>query len=130
MLAALLELLVDVLGESLFAIAGAVFEQAVSDEDQSQPAFAAISCVIIGAVAGVISLLVLRHQVVQHLIIPGTSLILAPLCTGGLLALLGRWWVRRGNVRMVLFTFWGGFCFALGMALVRFAYFERVWTWF
>jgi len=30
---------------------------------------------------------------------------------------------------MVLFTFWGGFCFGLGMAVVRLAYAERVWAW-
>ncbi len=130
MLEALLELLVEILGEALFAIAGAVLEEAVSDESQSHRPAAAIGHVLMGIVAGAISLFVLRRQVVQHLVIPGTSLILAPICTGALLELLGRWWVRRGNVRMVLFTFWGGFCFALGMAAVRFAYFERVWTWF
>jgi hypothetical protein len=134
MLEALLELLVEVLGEALFAVAGAVvqaaFEEAASDETQSHRALAAIGHVLMGGIAGAISLLVLRREVVAHLLIPGTSLIVAPICTGALLELLGRWWVRRGNVRMVLFTFWGGFSFALGMAVVRFVYFERPWTWF
>ncbi len=129
MLEALLELLIDVLGEALFAMAGAVLTEAISDESQSRRPLAAIGHVLMGAIAGAISLLVLRRQVTEHLVIPGTSLVLAPICTGVLLELLGRWWVRRGNVRMVLFTFWGGFCFALAMAAVRFAYFERVWTW-
>ena len=129
MLETLLELLIEVLGEALFAMAGAVLEEAISDESQSQRPLAAIGHVLMGAVAGAISLLVLRRQVVHHLVIPGASLILAPICTGALLELLGRWWVRRGNVRM-LFTFWGGFCFALGMAAVRFAYFEYLWTRF
>jgi hypothetical protein len=125
---------VEVFGEALFTIAGAVisaaFEEANSDENQSHRALAAIGHVLMGAVAGVVSLLILRREMVAHLVIPGASLILAPACTGALLELLGRWWVRRGNVRMALFTFWGGFCFAFGMALVRFAYFERPWIWF
>ena len=129
MLDALLELFVEVLGEALFAIAGAVFEEAVSDENQSHRPSAAIGHVLMGVVAGAISLLVLKRPLVHQFVVPGTSLILAPVCTGALLELLGRWWVRRGNVRMVLFTFWGGFCFALGMAAVRFAYSVRVWTW-
>jgi hypothetical protein len=33
---------------------------------------------------------------------------------------MGRWWEWRGNVRMALFTFRGGFVFALAMTLVRF----------
>jgi hypothetical protein len=37
---------------------------------------------------------------------------------------LGGLWVRRGHVRTALFTFKGGFLFALGMALLRFAYLE------
>jgi hypothetical protein len=125
----LLELLVEVLGEALFAMAAAVLEEAISDESQSYRPLAAIGHVLMGGVAGATSLLVLRRQVVQHLVVPGASLIVAPVCTGALLELLGRWWVHRGHVRMVLFTFWGGFCFALGMAAVRFAFFERVWTW-
>ncbi len=134
MLEALLELVVEVLGETLFAMAGAVlqasFEEAVSDDSRSHRALAAIGHVLMGAAAGAISLLVLKAQVVHHFIVPGTSLIVAPICTGALLEVLGSWWVRRCNVRMVLFTFWGGFSFALGMAVVRFGYSERVWTWF
>ena len=83
-----------------------------------------------GTMAGAISLLVLRRQVFANGVVPGVSLIFAPVCTGALMDLLGRWWVRRGNIRMALFTFWGAFCFALGMAFVRFVFFERARTWF
>jgi len=125
----LLELIVEILGEVLFGIAGAIFEEAISDEGRARRLPAAVGHVLMGMMAGAISLMVLRHQVLGHLGIPGISLILAPVGTGTLLELLGRWWVNRGNVRVALFSFWGGFCFALGMAVVRYAYFERVWTW-
>jgi hypothetical protein len=78
---ALLDLVVEVLGETLFTIAGAVisaaFEEAISDENQSHRALAAIH-VLMGAVAGVVSLLILTREMVAHLVIPGMSLILAP----------------------------------------------------
>ena len=62
-----------------------------------------------GTMAGAISLLVLRRQVFANRVVPGVSLILAPVCTGALMDLLGRWWVRRGNIRMARFTFRGAF---------------------
>jgi len=126
---ALIGLVVEILGEVLFAIAGAVLEQVISDENQSNRVLAASGDGLIGVAAGGVSVLILRRQMVTPLVIPGASLIVAPLCTGALLELLGRWWVRRGYVRMALFTFWGGFWFAFGMALVRFGYFARPWIW-
>jgi hypothetical protein len=88
-------------------------------------AAAAVGHLVMGAATGAVSLLVFRSPLVAHRPIRGMSLLLAPIATGGVLELLGRWWVRRGNVLMALFTFCGGFCFALGMALVRFAYLHR-----
>lgn len=126
---ALLGLVVEVLGEAVFAIAGAVLEQAITDESQPNRVLAAIGDWLIGVAAGGISLLILRRQMIAPVMIPGASLIIAPLCTGALLEALGRWWVRRGYVRMALFTFWGGFWFGLGMSVVRFVYFGRPWTW-
>jgi hypothetical protein len=41
---------------------------------------------------------------------------------------LDGWWVRRGKVRMALFTFWGDFWFALAMAMIRLSYFEHLWS--
>jgi hypothetical protein len=120
-------LLIECLGEILFAIAGAVLHEAVSDEDQSNRWVAIPGYCLMGAVAGALSLLVLRRQLVPRLVVPGISLIVAPVCTGVVMNALGGWWVRGGNVRMALFTFWGGFWFALAMAAVRLAYFEQLW---
>jgi hypothetical protein len=123
-------LIVELFGEILFGIAGAVLEEAISDEEQARKVPAAIGHLLMGMIAGVVSLLVLQRRVIQQPSILGTSLIVAPLSTGLVLEFLGKWWVRRGNVRMALFTFWGGFWFALGMAAIRFVYLERAWTWF
>jgi hypothetical protein len=45
--------------------------------------------VLMGTMAGAISLLVLRRQVFANGVVPGVSLILAPVCTGALMDLLG-----------------------------------------
>jgi hypothetical protein len=120
--------LVECLGEVLFAIGGAVLQEAVSDENQSDRWLATLGYCLMGAVAGALSLLVLRQQLAPRLVVPGASLIVAPVCTGVVMNALGGWWVGRGNVRMALFTFWGGFWFALAMATVRLTYFAHLWS--
>ena len=129
MIGVLIELLLEIAGETLFAMAGAVLTAALepsrTGEDRSRRWLAGIGHVVMGAAAGVVSLLVLQQRVVPHATVPGASLLLAPLFTGLLLEWLGRWWTSRGNVRLALFTFRGGFLFALGMAAVRFSFFAR-----
>jgi hypothetical protein len=118
----------DVLGEVIFGLAAAVlsagFVEAISDDGQSNRVLAGIGHLTMGLVAGALSLFVLQHPVVRNVSIPGASLVFGPIGTGAVFEVLGRWWVRRGNVRMALFTFRGGACFALGMALLRFTYFR------
>ena len=116
------------LGEILFGLAAAVlsaaFVEAISDDGQSNKLLAGIGHITMGVIAGAVSLLVLQHQIVHNVPIPGASLVSGPIVTSGVFEVLGRWWVRRGNVRMALFTFRGGACFALGMALLRFTPFK------
>ena len=123
MLEFLLGVLFEFFAETLFAIAGAALAEAVSDDEQSNPTLAGIGQVLVGVVAGGVSLLLLRRQLMTAPPVPGTSLLVAPVCTGLALRGLGDWSVRRGHVRSALFTFRGGFWFAAGMAATRFSYF-------
>jgi hypothetical protein len=125
----LLELVLEVVGEALFAITGAVLAAAIDDDDHANNVMAAIGHALMGATAGGLSLVILRQQVTPYFGMPGISLFVAPACTGLLLDSVGRWWVRSGNVRMALVTFRGGFVFALAMAFVRFGYFYHPWNW-
>ena len=115
--------LFEFVAETLFAIAGSALAEALGDDEQSNPALAGIGHVLMGIVAGGISLLLLRRQLIAAPPVPGVSLLVAPVCTGLALQALGDWSVRRGHVRSALFTFRGGFWFAAGMAATRFAYF-------
>ena len=122
----LLQLVFEVALQLAFEFAAAIgwrgIERTISDDGHTL--IDPLRHFLIGIVAGAISLLVYSHRLTPFRFVPGASLLLAPLGTGIIMEALGRVWAGRGGVRMALFTFKGGFLFALGMALVRFAYLE------
>ena len=124
----LLQLILEVALELAFEFGTAIgwnaIEQSISDEGQSHKGIGPLGHFLIGIIAGAISLLVYSRRLTPVRFVPGASLLLAPLGTGIIMEAFGRLWVGRGHVRMALFTFKGGFLFALGMALLRFAYLE------
>lgn len=78
---------------------------------------------LLGALAGVLSLLVLPHPLihVEHRIrLHGISILVSPIITGLVLSFVGRILRRLGKKVTPLETFGYGFAFALGMALIRF----------
>jgi hypothetical protein len=79
------------------------------------------SC-IAGVLFGVVTLLVIPMPVIRNVMIPGISLVLAPVLVGTTMFSWGKY--RRGKGRTVsgLATFWGGALFAFSSALVRFAF--------
>jgi hypothetical protein len=124
----LLQLVVEVALELAFEVGTAfgwsAIEPSSSDEGHPHKSIGPLGHFLIGIVAGAISLLVYSQRLTPFRFVPGASLLLAPLGTGIIMEALGRFWVSRGHVRMALFTFKAGFLFALGMALLRFAYLE------
>src|SRR4029079_9687371 len=95
----------------------------MGDDKQSNPTLAGIGHGLMGIVAGAISLMLLRRQLIAAPPVPGISPLVAPVGSALALRCLGGWSVRRGPVRSTLFTFRGGFWFAAGMAAPRFTYF-------
>jgi hypothetical protein len=75
-----------------------------------------------GICAGMLSLFIVGRRLVPHSLLPGVSLMLAPLGTGLAMHWLGELWRDRGKEPPALFSFPAGAIFALGMALVRFVY--------
>jgi hypothetical protein len=74
----------------------------------------------VGAAIGWISILVIPSPIFHPGRFHGLSMILSPLLTGLVLAFVGSDLRRRKEMPATLESFWGGFAFALGMALVRF----------
>lgn len=96
-------------------------------EHERRPVLAGFGQLLMGLLAGVVSLLVFGTRLVPRPVIPGLSLVLSPIATGIAMHTIGEWWRERGRDRPALFSFWPGAIFAFGMALARFVYLEIGW---
>lgn len=106
---------------SLFAELGfrSLRETTVTREDRN-PILAGIGYVVLGSIAGGLSLLIFPNAFARSENFHGISLLISPVLTG--LAMAGFGWVleRSGKRRLRLDSFLYGFIFAMPMALVRF----------
>jgi len=87
-----------------------------------RPELAAAGYALFGAAAGGLSLLIFPASFIgpRHLRI--ANLVVTPLVSGALMALLGAWRRRRGQELIRLDRFAYGMVFALAMAIVRFVF--------
>jgi len=77
-------------------------------------------CLALGTIVGFVSVPIHPYPIFHTGKVHGISLLVSPLLTGLVMAAIG-WRLKRGNIRPVpLESFWGGFAFALGMAVIRF----------
>ena len=86
----------------------------------SNPWLAACGYVVLGLVAGGLSLWWHPAHFARHLFAQVVILILVPIAAGGAMGLLGAWRRRRGQPVIRLDRFAYGYIFALAMAIVRF----------
>ena len=82
---------------------------------------------LMGLMAGALSLLAFGTRLLPRSVIPGLSLVVSPIATGLAMHTIGEWRQERGRDRPALFSFWAGAVFAFGMALVCFVYLEIGW---
>jgi hypothetical protein len=75
---------------------------------------------LVGAAIGWISIAMIPTQIFHPGRFHGLSLMISPVLTGLVMAFIGSGLRRRKEMPADLESFWGGFTFALGMALVRF----------
>lgn len=118
----LLELLgnvsIELILEWLFNRLPAAIRRALSLENH--PLVQALVWCLAGMGVGGLSLLVYGQPFFGRGRIPGLSLLLSPLVTGGVMELFGRRREARGKERLPLSGFRNGAAFAFGFALVRF----------
>ena len=120
LLAILLEVVGDFLLQIVFELATEALGRLIKDRKQRSPAVSAIGLVFGGAVAGLLSAWLFPHRLIaMRVVVPGVSLMLAPLATGLAMHLLGRRLRRLERRASSLATFWGGALFAFVMAVVR-----------
>jgi hypothetical protein len=127
----LLQLLLEILGQILFEIVVGLgwesLKHSLRGERKATPVLAGVGHLLMGLIAGVVSLMVFGRRLTPTSVFPGLSLVAAPIGTGLAMHGLGEFWNQRGRDRPVLFTFRAGAIFAFGMALVRFVYLELHW---
>jgi predicted benzoate:H+ symporter BenE len=128
MLALLLEFVVWFLGELLIQLAVELLielgiesiRHSVRERKEADPVLAAIGYVLLGALAGAISVGALPWRITRGLPLRLVGLALYPLIAGAAMHAFGERRRRTGVNTTGLATFWGGACFAFGMSLLRF----------
>lgn len=112
----------QILIEGVFGLGLEAVVDSLQRESESRPILAAIGHMLLGALAGVISLLAVPHRLAPRSPVPGLSVVLSPLANGIIMHAIGRRWDDRPNDRPAPFTFRAGVLFAFAMALVRFVW--------
>ena len=92
----------------------------VAASESTHPALAALGCVLLGALAGWVSVLVVPHRLLPPPKIPGLSMLLSPLFSGLAMHSYGRWRFARAKSHSRLATFAGGALFAFAIAVTRY----------
>jgi hypothetical protein len=124
LLAELLGFVLEIAGEfvlqMIFELATEALSGLISDGKERRPAVSAVGLVFGGAAAGFLTAWLFPSRlIVTRVVVPGASLLLAPLATGAAMHLLGRRLRHLERRTTILATFWGGALFAFSMALVR-----------
>lgn len=119
----LLELLFEFIVEFLFQIIVDIGFECLAENFRKKrslpPILAFIIIPLVGGLVGLFWSNMFPQRILRGPEVPGISLVLAPLCTGGVMKLFGDWRRSRGHEPTTLATFWGGALFACSIALVR-----------
>jgi len=124
LLAELLGVLLETVGEALlqivFELAVEALRQLINRQKIRNPVFSAVGLALPGAAAGLLSAWLFPHRLLAaRTVLPGVSLLLAPLATGSAMHFLGNQSRRFGRYPSNPATFRRGALFAFSMALTR-----------
>jgi len=130
LLAALLEIFLEIFAEAVFQFAaefiGILILRGIEGEvDRSEfknPLLGSIGYVFLGGVTGGLSLLFFPHPLFHPSRIPGLSVVISPVLAGGGMWMVGTALRKRNKKAMQIESFGYGFAFALGMAMARFLF--------
>ena len=84
------------------------------------PVLSLFGNVLLGAIAGGLSLLVFKEHFLKATWLRIAMLIVIPPLAGLMMSAFGKWQEKQGGERASLERFWHGLAFALTMGLVRF----------
>jgi hypothetical protein len=117
----LAELLLQLIFEALFEL-GLHTVREPFKRPKPNPWVATVGYVMLGAMAGGISLWIFPASLIPSPAGRIVNLVVTPFVAGGVMAAFGAWRRRRGEELLRLDRFAYGFLFALAMAVVRFSF--------
>lgn len=120
----ILEFVGEVLLQFVLEVLAELGWRSVKDTVGGQPrsVFAAFGHMVLGLIAGGISLWLSPHLMIKGFGAQVANLVLAPIAVGLSMAALGAWRRRRGQAVLQLDRFAYAYLFALSTAAVRFAF--------
>ncbi len=122
------EILFNVLGELFIQLVGELLvnyglRSAVDgDTARRHPFLSLFGNILLGAIAGGLSLLVFREHFLKAQWLRVAMLFVIPPLAGVMMSAFGKWQEKHGGERASLERFWNGLAFALAMGIVRFLY--------
>ena len=114
------ELLLQLLFEGLAEVGLHVFRKPGGDAADRSAWLRALGYVLLGALAGGLSLWLYPQSFIQSSAGRLGNLLLAPVAMGLCMAIMGAWRKKRGQQTLGIDHFAYGYVFALSMSLVRF----------
>ena len=121
LLEGLVELFCEVVLQALFEIAAEMAREGFDawQRRKPSPGPGTAGLLLWGAAAGALSSWLVPHRLFARGLIPGLSMLLAPLLAGVVMHWFGIWRRAQGRAPSTLATYRGGALFAFAMALIR-----------
>ncbi|MFH2045038.1 MAG: hypothetical protein ABIK92_07815 [Pseudomonadota bacterium] len=116
------EVLLQILGEGLFEFGFRGLVESFNRNKQRNPFLAAIGYLLWGAIIGGLSLFLFRHSLIHQKSFRIMSLVFTPILAGISMSVIGALRKKRGQDLIRIDSFFYGYLFALGMAIVRYYY--------
>jgi|SRR5689334_15956861 len=116
------EFLLQLIVEAFAEVLGHTIKMPFQREQPAHPLIVAIGYMMLGAMAGGLSLWVLPHLFIESPKLRLLNLMLTPVMAGVIMTWIGTWRRKRDKEVIALDRFGYAFCFALAMAVVRYAF--------
>jgi hypothetical protein len=114
------EVFIELIGEAIISLISRSIRNIVEESKAVSPILAEAGYLLLGFACGGISVFFSPHPLIHPSKFHGISLLISPILTGLVMAQVGVLRQKKDQRAVRIESFWYGFTFALGMALVRF----------
>jgi hypothetical protein len=109
----------QIFAEAVFDLIARAIAAVFQNSEIRNRSIASVGYALLGLFAGAASIFLLPHPLFHPSRVHGISLLISPVLTGALMAIIGSMLRRQGRETVRIESFTYGFIFAFGMALVR-----------